>query len=65
MTFNPQWIKGKKVARVDMRPFDSGHKDAATHPVIYFTDGSRLTFYTQETEGGEYGTGISYRKATP
>lgn len=63
--FNPKWIVGKTVASVDMRPFDMSleFKGAkATDPAITFTDGSYITFTTQETGTGEYGTHINYHK---
>jgi hypothetical protein len=63
---NPQWLIGKTIARVDMRPFDasdgkSRKKRTAHNPVITFTDGSAIEFSTEETETGEYGTSINYR----
>lgn len=64
--FNPRWIIGKTVARVEMRPFDAGNQgrgETAHDPHIYFTDGSQIWFLTEETETGEYGTEIIYRKA--
>lgn len=64
--FNPRWIAGKTVSRVDMRPFDSGHVSygkIAHDPVIHFTDGSCVSFVTEETEVGVYGVDIVYRKA--
>jgi hypothetical protein len=68
MTFNPQWIVGKTIASVEMNPFPRGlHEESrrgiAHNPVIWFTDGSRIEFSTEETEVGEYGTAISYAKA--
>lgn len=32
-------------------------------PIIFFTDGSSIKFATEETEVGEYGTAIAYRKS--
>lgn len=63
--FNPKWIVGKTIARVDMRMFDMSrefHGAKAHDPLITFTDGSSITFVTQETGTGEYGTDISYHK---
>lgn len=64
--FNPKWIVGKTVAAVDMRLFEMSqefHGKKAHDPVITFTDGSSITFITEETGTGEYGTDISYHKA--
>ncbi len=59
---NPKWIVGKTVASVEMQPFDDGCGGKAFDPVIRFTYGSLITFFTQETDVGEYGTDIVYRK---
>ncbi len=64
--FQPRWIIGKTVARVEMNPFSAGgygRGETAHNPRIYFTDGSSIAFHTEETETGEYGTDIDYRKA--
>lgn len=64
--FNPKWIVGKTVASVGMRKFDMSREfkgAKANNPVITFTDGSAITFTTQETGTGEYGTDISYHKS--
>jgi hypothetical protein len=63
--FNPRYIIGKTVARVEMRPNlarDFG-REKYHDPVITFTDGSAIMFYTEETDRGEYGTGITYHTA--
>lgn len=62
MTFNPRWIIGKTVAAVEMRPFDADdHTRRKAHdPKIIFTDGSSITFNTEETERGEYGVDVLY-----
>lgn len=65
MTFNPNWLIGKTVEQVDMRPFPCSPGDAqrtAHDPIIWFTDGSSIAFVTEET-AAEYGTQIIYRKA--
>lgn len=66
MTFNPRWILGKTVARVEMNPFQKslhGERHGVAHdPRIIFTDGSSIAFSTEETEVGSYGTSISYTK---
>lgn len=49
-----------------MRKFEMAqeHRGAlANDPIITFTDGSYITFTTQETGTGEYGTDINYHKA--
>lgn len=68
--FNPHWIVGKTVARVEMNQFPSelhrGQRPdhVAHNPRIYFADGSSIAFMTQETETGEYGTNIIYSPAS-
>lgn len=59
---NPRWLVGKVIAKVEMNPFDDGRGLIAHNPVITFTDGSAIAFTTEETEIGEYGTAISYRR---
>jgi len=63
--FNPRWIEGKTIAKVEMRPFDAGMalNWNAHDPIIRFTDGSSIQFVTEETETGEYGTNIVYSKS--
>ena len=64
MRFNPNWLKGKTVLKVEMNPYDAGsarHR-VAHNPRIYFTDGSSIAFTTEETEGSDYGTDIVYSK---
>lgn len=55
---------GKTVKKVTLNPFPSGRGESAYMPVIEFDDGTKITFYTQETEVGEYGTDISVHEAT-
>ncbi len=58
MRFNPKWIIGKTVERVEMNPFESREfperigSMVAHDPCIYFTDGSSIAFSTEETEVG-------------
>lgn len=64
---NPKWIVGKTIASVDMCPFlarPDSSRELAHDPIVTFTDGSRITFSTQETEVGVYGTSIDYRPAS-
>lgn len=61
--FQARWIVGKTVAKVEMNPTDDGRGHKAHNPVITFTDGSKITFVTQETERGEYGTAVVYHNA--
>ncbi len=61
--FNPKWIVGKTVARVDMNPFSDGKGSTTFRPYIMFTDGSRVWFSTDETEVGEYGISVGYSSA--
>jgi len=60
---NPKWIEGKTIKSVDMNPFPDGRGGTAHGPVITFEDGSRISFYTEETDTGEYGTSIVYTPA--
>lgn len=69
MHFNPRWIAGKTVARVDMNTVrdgsSSGH--ASHNPVIIFDDGSKIWFNVIEGSdkyGNEYGMSIGYAKPT-
>jgi hypothetical protein len=63
--FNPRWLIGRKIVRVDMNRFDTGRKDRtgkkiiATDPVIHFDNGAYIDFSVQETEG-DYGIAISF-----
>lgn len=66
--FNPKWIVGKTVERVEARPFYAGGEGrgrVAHDPHIFFADGSSIRFVTEETETGEYGTEIVYRSSRP
>jgi hypothetical protein len=62
MTFNPKWIIGKTVERVEMNPFGMSHdlKEPIHDPRIYFTDGSMIGFGCEEADEGDPGTGIFY-----
>lgn len=66
MSFNPKWIVGKTIERVEMNPFKAGSDEnprmLAHAPRIHFSDGSWIYFHTEETEVGEYGTDIGYAK---
>ena len=63
LRFDPRWIVGKTVARVEMHPVSDGRGGTSHNPVITFTDGSFIRFETEETEDLLYGTMIVYRKA--
>jgi len=61
-----RWLAGRRIVRVEMHPFPDGRgrdsplpRGQATAPCFFLDDGQVVTFYTQETEVGEYGTGIS------
>jgi hypothetical protein len=62
-------LRGKVIARVILYPFDPNREgshvldEVATDPTIVFTDGSRLSFVVEETEGTEYGVRLSLRNA--
>jgi len=58
---NPKWLIGRTIVAVDMRPFDSRMDNKTAYdPLITLDNGAQLTFTTQETDTGEYGTAISY-----
>lgn len=63
--FNPNWIKGKVVDRIEMRYFDDGAGGRSSDPRIVFTDGSFLTFRVHEApeSGHFYGVEPTYWKA--
>ncbi len=52
-------LKGKTVKEVKLFPFSDGKGGYAYSPMIIFTDGTYITFTTQETESLEYGTEIN------
>ncbi len=58
-----RWFQGKTIDFVDWHPFDDGRGGTAHDPVIYFTDGSSLSFLAEETEVGEYGIRPIYTPA--
>jgi hypothetical protein len=68
VNFNPKWIIGKTVARVEMNAEPareaSADKTLMHSPCITFTDGSRITFTAEESDFGRYGVDIDYWKAT-
>ena len=64
---NPRWLIGRKIVKVEMQPFQArpneGRLSPVAHdPVIWLDNGAHLTFTTEETECGVYGTSISYHK---
>lgn len=59
--FNPKWIIGRKVVRVEMNAFDNAPYGQAHNPRIYFDNGASIAFVTEELESGsDYGTAIVY-----
>ena len=58
--FHPKWVVGRRITQVDMNAFDDGRGGTAHAPVVYLDNGARMTFVTEETETGEYGTDILY-----
>lgn len=63
-TFNPKWIVGKTVARVEMNTFNAGGGRGVAHdPTIVFTDGSRIAFVADELEDDGYGIRVIYVRA--
>lgn len=62
MSFQPHWIVGKTVAKVDMGNWRGDGDTSDRHdPTIWFTDGSSIGFLTEESESLSYGTDIIYR----
>lgn len=59
---NPNWLVGKTIAAVELNAEPDRRGGKAHRPVIRFTDGSSISFTTQETDGGWYGTSINYRR---
>lgn len=56
----PRWVRGKTIARIELRPFADGRGGTAHDPVIVFTDGSALGFMVEETDVGAYGVAPIY-----
>lgn len=53
--FNPQWITGKTIERIEMNRWKDNGRSMAD-PTIHFTDGSRLCFVVEEPDrGDQYG----------
>ena len=46
---------GKRIKRIRLRPFPDGRGGRAYDPIIELDDGTRIQFYVQETDVGEYG----------
>jgi hypothetical protein len=66
MPFNPKWLVGKTIERVDMRSFDDGRGRTTHNPRITFTDGTALTFGADELEHGDgYGIALNYHPKNP
>jgi hypothetical protein len=65
-SFHPNWIVGKTIAHVIMNAVNEAKSGGGPmhDPLIVFTDGSSITFHTEESNDGScYGTDIVYRKA--
>jgi hypothetical protein len=66
VSLNPKHLVGKRIVRVDMRPFKTGDRGAERtchDPLIELDDGSVLRFWVEETESGDtYGIGIERSK---
>lgn len=61
--FNPKWIAGKTVERVEMNGIqlpDASRVGVLHKPVIYFTDGSTLAFRVEESDSWAYGVDLVY-----
>jgi hypothetical protein len=59
---NLRWILGKRIVEVNMNPFPDGMGGTTHNPVFTLEDGSQVRFAVQETEVGEYGIELVYRK---
>lgn len=58
-------LRGRIVKTVELRPFRDGRGGFAHSPVIFFTDGTALSFVTHETESTEYGTSLIIHTPPP
>lgn len=48
-------LRGRRIVRVLLRPFNNLQGGTATDPLIFLDDGTTISFLTQETDCGEYG----------
>ena len=70
MPFNPKWLIGRTITRVDMhtqRVLDNGGPRYRTmhFPVITLDNGAELSFFVEEDpNGAEYGVDFIYHKPT-
>lgn len=48
-------LRGRRIVKVLLRPFNDELRGTATDPLIVLDDGTTLSFLTQETDVGEYG----------
>lgn len=51
-------IVGQKITGLNLNSFSDGRGGRTTNPVITLSNGVKLYFQTQETEGSDYGTEI-------
>lgn len=62
--FNPRWIIGRTIVGVELHTFngrEAGY-EAAHRPEITLDNGAKLFFLGEETDYGEYGVTLIYRK---
>ena len=55
-----QLLVGRRIVRVRLNPFADGRGGWAYQPAIYLDNGTVVSFMTDETEIGEYGTQLLY-----
>lgn len=48
-------LRGRRIVKVLLRPFNDELRGTVTDPLIVLDDGTTLSFLTQETDVGEYG----------
>lgn len=63
VTASARLLVGRKIVAVEMTPTDDGKGGTAHLPRIRLDNGALLTFTTEETEHGWYGTSIDYHPA--
>ena len=62
MPINPSWLKGRKIAALELNPAPNGRGGVAYDPVFVLDNGAEVSFLVQETDTGEYGVEPGYRK---
>lgn len=53
-------LTGRRIVGFDSNPWDDGRGGTAHSPRMVLDNGARLTFLTEETDQGEFGTCVLY-----